>query len=478
VSAPGAQPRVLIANPEFDWIEGLDWAPDGKTVAAQFRRADGISAIGLVNVADGTLRVLHSLDWRWTSKMFYSPDGKYIAYDFPAAETNRNRDVFVLTVDGTKKIEAVVHGANDRAVGWSPDGGLLLFISDRAGSDALWAQPFDGGAAGAPVLLKHDFASDRPKGVTRSGSLYYGIPHVSGFDLQVAAFDFQKERFTAPARSVLKELITTAADFDWSPDGRSIVYVSRRHHRQETLAVHDFSTGALREWQPSLRGMGGPRFAPDGRSVIVRGVDERKHASLGLYRVDTETGNTVLLAAAPGPSQRADSSPDGSKLYFKRFADNRATFVERDLRSGEERVLVERKNLGWVNLSPDGRYITTTGRSGAASPQSILLVDTAGAEPKELMQGSASDALSILMWAPDSRSVFVRKVANGKHEMWRLPVDDGNGRRLDVAIEHIAGPIRVTHGGKQVAFNTRGASKPAELWVLENFLPAPSAKQH
>ena len=57
--------------------------------------------------------MLKSVDWRGSSNMFFSPDGKYLGYDLPESDTARQRDVFVLAIDGTREIPAVVHRGQD-----------------------------------------------------------------------------------------------------------------------------------------------------------------------------------------------------------------------------------------------------------------------------------------------------------------------------------------------------------------------------
>jgi len=74
-----------------------------------------------------------------------SPDGKYVGYDLPESDTSQERDVFVLAVDGTREIPAVIHRGQDIMMGWSPDGARLLFASDRSGSMDLWSLPFADG---------------------------------------------------------------------------------------------------------------------------------------------------------------------------------------------------------------------------------------------------------------------------------------------------------------------------------------------
>jgi hypothetical protein len=77
VGAPN--PRPLYDNPDVEWIAPQDWAPDGRSLAVSIRRIDRTTQIGLVSVPNGSLRIVKSLDWRGTGRVFFSPDGKYLA---------------------------------------------------------------------------------------------------------------------------------------------------------------------------------------------------------------------------------------------------------------------------------------------------------------------------------------------------------------------------------------------------------------
>jgi len=138
-------PRRLYANPDITWFVPCDWSPDGRWVAVELNRKDRTRQIGLVSVRDGSLHPLKSIDWRGAGRMFFSPDGKYVGYDLPESDTSQERDVFVLAVDGTREIPAVIHRGQDIMMGWSPDGARLLFASDRSGSMDLWSLPFADG---------------------------------------------------------------------------------------------------------------------------------------------------------------------------------------------------------------------------------------------------------------------------------------------------------------------------------------------
>jgi Tol biopolymer transport system component len=86
-----------------------------------------------------------------------SPDGKYIGYDLPVSDTRAQRDVFIISVDGAREVNAVSGPSNDLMMCWSADGKWLLFASDRTGSTGLWGLGIaDGKPNGAPQLLRSD----------------------------------------------------------------------------------------------------------------------------------------------------------------------------------------------------------------------------------------------------------------------------------------------------------------------------------
>jgi Tol biopolymer transport system component len=112
--------QVFEGGDDVRFLSPHDWSPDGKWIAVTINRKDGTGQIALIAVADGTLQVLKSVGWNVPEHIFFSPDGKYVAYELPANDTNDQRDIFVLATDGSREIPAVVNPAQESLLGWSP----------------------------------------------------------------------------------------------------------------------------------------------------------------------------------------------------------------------------------------------------------------------------------------------------------------------------------------------------------------------
>ena len=489
--------RRLFDNEDVNYISPDDWSPDGKWVAVQVHRKDRSTQIGLIAIQDGSLRVLKSVGWRGPTRLCFSTDGKYLAFDLPAGDTTEQRDIFLLAIDGSEEIPAVVHPSQDVLVGWSPDGKRLLFASDRSGTTGLWSLAFaDGRPQGAPELLKPEIGRHEFMGVTTSGALYSLVwDSGGGTEIRVGSFDFTAGKFLSKPVAPIQTFVGANEFPDWSPDGKYLAYASLRGtvgSRYFVVGIRSVESGHIRELTPSpaLVSIQGLLWAPDGGSLLVGGQDGTgRH---GIFRVDAQTGQTTAVVPREGndgPHFLA-TSPDGKKLYYRRGASagRETAVVERDLSTGVERELFRNPFVGSVRLSPDGRYIAAGITDEATKSAAAVLILVAGGEPRDLMRvdkptnvtGFPGQLVGVAGWTPDSRSVLLRKSSPGgaQSETWLVSVD-GKQRKLDLdlGIGRIIPQIRLHPDGQQIAFEMRGPQKPPEIWVLENFLPTLKASK-
>ena len=319
----GSQPRVLYRNEEVQFIKPSAWSPDGKQILALFFGKGILNQIVLVSVADGSVRVLKSPLWIYPKKMSFSPDGRYVVYDLNQDPHFPQRDIFVLATDGSREIPLVKHVADDMFPVWAPDGGSILFASNRTGTLDAWViRVADGKPRGSPVLVKRNLGRFLPMGFTSKGAFYYGL-RAGTEDAYVAALDLATGKLLKSPAPVSQRFPGANRSPDWSPDGQYLAYLSRvgtENQGLETrvITIRSLKDGEERRLVPKLGYLDWLRWSPDGRSLLVGGSSDTRNSS-GVYRVDAQTGDLspIVLAASEAPNGlQAVWSAEGEAIFY------------------------------------------------------------------------------------------------------------------------------------------------------------------
>lgn len=104
----------------------------------------------------------------------------------------------------------------------------------------------------------------------------------------------------------------------WAPDGKSVLLTAMR---KEEPGVGTFIAEVGRQGRRPVTVSGfsdeDPRWSPDGRSILCRSRT-LDGAPLGVWKIDAETGDRVLLAE---DGSHARWAPDGRGIYFLRSED-------------------------------------------------------------------------------------------------------------------------------------------------------------
>jgi len=385
-----------------------------------------------------------------------------------------------MAVDASREFPAVVHSADDRVIGWSPDGRHLLFTSDRTGANAIWAVRYGNGRTdGAPELLKSDIGADSyPLGLTKSGTLML-YKNISSRDIKVAPIDLDAGK-VGQTIHFARGYLPAPQDPHWSPDGKFLVYQSRGN--SDRLAIRSVETGDVRRASGSLRYGRDPRWSPDGKSLILGGRDSKGRDGVFLIDIDKNSVTTVFN------TPRFDADPrwgrDASKFYYKDVTQP-DRIVERDLTSGKEREVVRGAPVRNFEVSPDGQSLAIQTQLDTASQSvALLLVTIADGATRNLVRIGASEWLHqqhTMAWTPDSRHLLFVKRAAATAALWAVDVATGQLRRFDTSgadaaeallvqdYNFLDGGFSLSPDGRQIAF-LMGKSA-AEVWALENFLP-------
>ena len=487
VSAAGAEvprPQVVLRNELNDGeAYQIAWMPDGQELLVTRRYADSTSQIGRLTIQDGSFRSLKSLEWRRPNMQSLSPDGRYVAYDAPAAEAGSPLDIVVLATDGSRETVVVKNPANDAFPVWSPDGSRLIFLSDRSGANALWTVPMaDGRANGPAALLKSDAGATQPLAITKAGTLYSFEPPDYRRNLYITGLATLRPTSTpAPAT---ERVIFDNAGPAWSRDGEYLAYYSLRNAPVDpssgVLVIRSLKTGDERTVPLPSRVTSpfgaGPKWFPDNRSVLIERADA-EGSGHGFYRLALDTGNTELLIRLPRSVSSYDLSADGRTLFYVVFVDDAGKLLRADLESHRETEprkvsVVELASSGIISLalSPDGMQLATTLWGGV-----IEVRPSAGGEAREIFRPQARDIgtgamRQALAWTSDQRFLlFVR----GDRSLWKVPALGGQAEKVG---PHTPG-ITVHPDGRRIVFSVVGERGASKVWALENFLPAQSAKR-
>ncbi|HKX26737.1 MAG TPA: LpqB family beta-propeller domain-containing protein [Blastocatellia bacterium] len=383
-------------------------SPDGTEIAV----VSG-GDIWTVPAAGGEARLLISHPAS-EQRPLYSPDGRRLAF---VSTRSGNSDIYVLTFESGELKRMTFDEANESLDAWSRDGRWIYFSSnsrDIAGMNDLYRVGVDGGT---PMTVSAD----------RYVNEFFAAPSPDGRDLAFSARGIASQQWWRKGHSHIDQseiwLLKDGQRYEpvgtggakelwpmWSPDGRSLFYVSDR-------------SGAQNIWMKPLSGAAKqvtgfkdgrvlwPNLSSDGKLMVF----ER---NFGVWRLDPATGETsevkiVRRGVPAGPAvERLNVSnqlndlalsPDGKKLAFIAHGEVFAASA----RDGGEALRVTRTHAAesQVTWSPDSRRLVyVSDREGAFA---IYQYDfTTGGETALVRDAGPSYAPS---FSPDGkRLVFMR----------------------------------------------------------------------
>jgi dipeptidyl aminopeptidase/acylaminoacyl peptidase len=271
-----------------------------------------------------------------------SPDGALVAFVSRWIDPKKNRyfsNLWLVPTDGVEPRRFTVGDYGDTSPCWSPDGGRIAFISDRSDSSQIWFIPVDGGEAAqltkleegnigslawSPDGTKIAFsfraipAADRkaereareeehrsypPRVIRRAGYREDGIGYNGGERWRLQAVNVE----TGDANQL------TSEDYDdhspaWSPDGRTIAFVSNRSEDADlTPGCQDIwlipsDGGTVRQVTNQSGHKQSPAWSPVGAEIAYIGHDHPDEiwgvSDPHLWVVSVESGEAQDLTAS------------------------------------------------------------------------------------------------------------------------------------------------------------------------------------
>ena len=200
-----------------------------------------------------------------------------------------NPEIYVMDADGNNQMRLTNHPETDYQPSWSPDGGRIVFSSNRNGGNSqiyvmdsngknvrrLTAGISDGQPAWSPDGQKIAFAGIGDEEIgreNRKAKIHVVAP--DGKDLQKLAED----------------ILSTDTEPAWSPDSRRIAFASWREGRTAEIYVMDANGTNQKRLTHNMVSDRQPAWSPDGNKIAFFSV------------LDEDT--TIAMINADGTNQR------------------------------------------------------------------------------------------------------------------------------------------------------------------------------
>jgi tricorn protease len=443
----------------------------------------------------------------------FSPDGSQIAF---TGTYDKNTDVYVVPATGGQPRRLTFHPDPDVAVGWTPDGGSVLFRSKRysySDPDQLFSVPVTGGFPTELALPSGEMGSysgDRShiayvpgfqwepywkgyKGgqhteiyVTRlADSSTVRIPNLNSNETNPmwvgGKIYFLSDRdgpetlyaYDTVSGQVKRLIDNSGFDITSASAGPGGIVYSQFGQ----LHVYDFATGATHTVPVTVTGDLPQRrayFADVAKDIGQFGISPNGvravfEAHGDILTVPAKHGSIENLTHSPGAMDRDPAwSPDGQSIaYFSDRAGEYDLYIRhQDGTGAERRIALGQDDSYYYELtwSPDSKKLLFTDQK-----LNLWYVDTSGsdAHPKKI----ATDTFDIPLhefdahWSPDSRWVaYTRLMANSLHAIYVYSLSDGSTHELTHGSSDCMYP-QFDAGGKYLYFTSSTDTGLAYGWL-------------
>lgn len=305
---------------------------------------------------------------------------------------------------------------------------------------------------------------------------------------------------------------------EWSPDGKTIAYVSNRDTAEKQVWLLNVAGGTSTRITNLPGGASSVKWVPDGSGLVfVSNVypecgvdpkceDDRTAAAQKaptkarvidslLYRhwsawteatrahiIHVSRDGKRLRDLTPGAfdappfslggGNEFDVSPDSKELVFARNVEKDAARSTNSdlflvpLTGGTPRAITIRTGADTAPVySPDGRWIAYRSQSRAGYESDLWelwLYDRESGQSKRIA-ADFPDWINEHTWSPSSRSLFIAAPLKGKNAIYEVTLD---GRALLIDNSGSADSIDVAPDGRTIFYHLSTLRRPADIYAL------------
>ena len=319
-------------------IQNLVWSPDGETLAFSARRGrQGAYSLHLLPLGEGRVQRLTAPASTYPGDLdpAFSPDGQRLA--FVRTALDGRQDVAIATVRGGRVRRLAREQRGITGLDWTADGREVVYAATRDGAAGLWRVGLDGTAPRWVALGSGEVASPS---VTAAGGLAFARQQVRSQIVEVG-----------PDGGARPLLPSTQDDRQpaVTPSGDRIAFVSTRSGSHEVWTARPDGSAARRLTQIDGARVSGPKWSPDGRSLVVTA---RSQGNADVFLVLPD-GRTRALTSDPADDVAPAWSADGESVYFASNRGDRWQIYRVPTSGGEPAPVTVRGGVA-AAATPDG----------------------------------------------------------------------------------------------------------------------------
>ncbi len=459
-------PEDLLA---LRWVRDVALSPDGRTVVYTLEHvavpSEAASGYGPEARATGAAPA--------TAGSGPEASGSEALGGRPAYRSH----LWIVDATGGEARQFTVGEQRDRHPLWAPDGGAVLFLSDRGRTAAaaskppahLWLIPATGGEARQITQAEHSPAEPAwaPDGrqIAFSGKPPVTAPPAS--DVRVITrlrhktdgegfWDGRyRQIFVVPATGGPARQLTDGP-YDhhepaWSPDGRRLAFVANRADDADTtnvtdLWVVDAAGGEPRRLTRSVGPIFAPAWSPDGTLIAYFG---HENVCMG--------ASNVMLWVVP-----ADGS-DAPRCLTRHYDRSLAHHLLSDMRA--------HPHVGTPVWSPDGRFVFVLVADGGTTQLAAVEVATGTVR---LMTTGRHDIYAVAYDARCAQVAMAVATPTEPGDVWLADVHGlASGQPAAGPLRRLTAVNQDLLAGVTLSVPQRFAYRGADDWTIEGWVMAP-----